>query len=126
MQASKYIEFDHSFNDDEKSLASSLLSLCSLNNAACKLKLGKYFEASRLCTKVLEVDPCSVKALFRRSQAYLRTSDLEKAEADIKRALAIEPNNREMRLIYQELKDKKRQYFQHESEVFTNMLSSMG
>ena len=42
MQASKYIEFDHSFNDDEKSLESSLLSLCSLNNAACKLKLEKY------------------------------------------------------------------------------------
>ncbi|XP_027173495.1 70 kDa peptidyl-prolyl isomerase-like isoform X1 [Coffea eugenioides] len=125
-KASKYIEFDHSFNDDEKSLASSLLSSCSLNNAACKLKLGKYFEASRLCTKVLEVDPCCVKALFRRSQSYLRTSDLEKAEADIKRALAIDPNNREVRLVYQELKDKKRQYFRQEAEIFTNMLSSMG
>jgi len=35
-----------------------------------------------------------VKALYRRCQAYLKTSDLEKAEADIKRALIIDPNNR--------------------------------
>ena len=44
----------------------------------------------------------NAKGLFRRSQAYLKTSELEKAEAeaeaeaeaDIKKALAIDPNNR--------------------------------
>ncbi|CDP06244.1 unnamed protein product [Coffea canephora] len=83
-----------------------------------QLKLEKYFKASRLQgfspRLFLEVDPCSVEALFRRSQAYLRTSDLEKAEGDIMRALAIDPNNREVRLDYQELKGKKRQYIRHE------------
>ena len=55
MQALKCIEFDHSFNDDEKILANALRISCYLNNAACKLKLGEYVEASKLCTKVLHI-----------------------------------------------------------------------
>lgn len=93
-QAAKFVEFDHSFTDDEKHTANDLRLSCYLNNAACKLKLEEYSEASRLCTKVIELDPSNVKALFRRSQAYMKTSELEKAEADLKRALAIDPNNR--------------------------------
>ena len=44
--------------------------------------------------QVLELDSCNVKALFRRSQAYIRTCDLEKAGEDINRALSIDPQNR--------------------------------
>jgi FK506-binding protein 4/5 len=51
-QAAKYIEFDHSFTDEEMCLAKSLRLSCYLNNAACKLKSGEFLEASRLCTKV--------------------------------------------------------------------------
>ncbi|KAK6127182.1 hypothetical protein DH2020_039066 [Rehmannia glutinosa] len=92
--ASKYVEYNHSFSDDEKHQANSLRLSCYLNDAACKLKLGAYQEVSKLCTKVLELDPYNVKALFRRSQAYMTTSDLEKAEEDITRALSIDPNNK--------------------------------
>jgi FK506-binding protein 4/5 len=35
-----------------------------------------------------------VKALYRRVQAYIQLADLELAEADIKKALEIDPNNR--------------------------------
>lgn len=44
--------------------------------------------------QVLEIDPFNVKALYRRSQAYKQVSEFEKAEADIKTALTIDPNNR--------------------------------
>lgn len=43
---------------------------------------------------MLEVDPFNLKALYRRSQAYMKISEFEKAEADIRRALTIDPNNR--------------------------------
>lgn len=52
LQALKYVEFDHSFHEDEKCKANALRLSCNLNNAACKLKLGEYLEASRLSTKV--------------------------------------------------------------------------
>lgn len=44
--------------------------------------------------QALELEPFNVKALFRRSQAYMNTSDLDKAEEDIKNVLAIDPNNK--------------------------------
>lgn len=47
-------------------------------------------------SQVLDLDEFNVKALFRRSQAYLKTSELEKANNDLKRALAIDPDNRYM------------------------------
>ncbi|KAI9120830.1 hypothetical protein K1719_007863 [Acacia pycnantha] len=124
-KAIKCIEFDHSFSDDEKSQANALRISCYLNNAACKLKLGEYAEASKLCTQVLEQDPLNVKALYRRCQAYLKTSDLEKAEADIKRALTIDPNNRDMRVEYRELKLKQKEYSKYEADIFSSMLSKM-
>lgn len=45
-------------------------------------------------SQVLDLDESNVKALFRRSQAYLKTSELEKANDDLKRALVIDPDNR--------------------------------
>jgi FK506-binding protein 4/5 len=91
-----------------------------LNNAACKLKLKDNKQAEKLCTKVasipwiddsygipvqhaysegvscqvLELDSRNVKALYRRVQAYIQLADLELAEADVKKALEIDPNNR--------------------------------
>ncbi|GMY19703.1 70 kDa peptidyl-prolyl isomerase-like [Fagus crenata] len=124
--AATYVEFDHSFSDDEKSVAKALWLSSNLNSAACKLKLGEYLEASILCTKVLKHDPFNVKALYRRSQAYLKISELEKAEEDIKRALTSDPNNRDVKLVYKELKDKRREYARYQAEVFSTMLSRMG
>ncbi|XP_061369920.1 peptidyl-prolyl cis-trans isomerase FKBP65-like [Gastrolobium bilobum] len=124
-KAVKYIEFDHSFNEDEKRQANTLRLSCNLNNAACKLKLEEYTEATRLCTKVLEQDPLNVKALYRRCQAYLKTSELEKAEADIRRALITDPNNREIKLEYKELKRKQKEYSRYEADIFSTMLSRM-
>ncbi|KAF2289214.1 hypothetical protein GH714_029533 [Hevea brasiliensis] len=124
-KAANYIDFDHSFTDDQKCLAKGLRLLCNLNNAACKLKLGEYLEASRLCTKVLEQEPFNIKALFRRSQAYLKTLELEKAEDDINRALTIDPNNRDVKLVYKELKDKQREYVKYQADFFSTMISRM-
>ncbi|BAT85078.1 hypothetical protein LR48_Vigan10g025700 [Vigna angularis] len=124
-KAVKYIEFDHSFGEDEKHRSNNLRLSCNLNNAACKLKLGEYIEASRLCTKVLQEDPSNIKALYRRCQAYMKTSDLEKAEADIKRALTIDPNNRDIKLEYKELKVKQKEYNAYEAGIFSTMVSRM-
>lgn len=109
--------------------------------------------------QVIEYDPCNVKALFRRAQAYLRINELEKAEIDITKALEVDPNNRyliclytiympstniyflaivssmcsqslidlsrDVKLMYKELKNKQKQYTQHEVEIFSTMLSRL-
>lgn len=44
--------------------------------------------------QVLEIEFYNVKALYRRSQAYIETADYHLAEADIKKALEADPGNR--------------------------------
>lgn len=124
-KAVKCIEFNHSFSDEEKHLANALLLSCNLNNAACKLKLEDYIGAATLCTKVLELDPDNIKALFRRSQAYLHISDLEKAEADSKRALTIDPNNKDFKLVLQVIKTKEKEHAMRQAQLFSTMISKM-
>lgn len=90
----------------EKKQSKPLKVTCNLNNAACKLKLKDYTQAEKLCTKVLEIESQNVKALYRRAQAYIQTADLELAELDIKKALDIDPNNRDVKLEYRALIEK--------------------
>ncbi|KAK6938558.1 hypothetical protein RJ641_032066 [Dillenia turbinata] len=93
-KAADYVSEDGSFGDDDQKLAKALRISCWLNGAACSLKLNNYGEAISLCSKVLDVEFCNVKALYRRVQAYMETTDLDLAELDIKRALEADPQNR--------------------------------
>ncbi|CAI8002480.1 FK506-binding protein-like [Geodia barretti] len=57
-----------------------------LNLAACQLKLGQADHASSNCSRVLELDPGNVKALYRRGVARMRLGDLDEAEEDLRQA----------------------------------------
>ncbi|KAJ1269275.1 hypothetical protein BS78_07G198800 [Paspalum vaginatum] len=124
-KAAKYIEYDTSFSEDEKKQSKQLKISCNLNNAACKLKLKDYKQAEKLCTKVLELDSQNVKALYRRVQAYIQLADLELAEADIKKALEIDPDNRDVKLEYKTLKEKIKEYNKKDAKFYSNMFAKM-
>ncbi|KAJ6723657.1 PEPTIDYL-PROLYL CIS-TRANS ISOMERASE [Salix koriyanagi] len=124
-KAAKFIEYDSSFTDEEKQQSKVLKISCKLNNAACKLKLKDYKEAEKLCSKVLELDGRNVKALYRRAQAYIQLVDLDLAEIDIKRALEIDPDNRDVKLEYKILKDKMREYNKKEAQFYSNIFAKM-
>ncbi|XP_010532918.1 PREDICTED: peptidyl-prolyl cis-trans isomerase FKBP62 [Tarenaya hassleriana] len=124
-KAVKFIEYDSSFNEDEKKQAKALKGACNLNNAACQLKLKDYKQAEKICTKVLELESTNVKALYRRAQAYIELADLDLAEFDIKKALDIDPNNREMKLEYRRLKEKMKEYNKKEAKFYGNMFAKL-
>lgn len=124
-KAAKYIEYDSSFSEDEKKQSKQLKISCNLNNAACKLKLKDYKQAEKLCTKVLELDSQNVKALYRRVQAYIQLADLELAEADIKKGLEIDPDNRDFKLEYKTLKEKIKEYNKKDAKFYSNMFAKM-
>eukprot|EP00258_Populus_trichocarpa_P016603 XP_006375512.2 peptidyl-prolyl cis-trans isomerase FKBP62 isoform X1 [Populus trichocarpa] len=124
-KAAKFIEYDSSFTDEEKQQSKVLKISCKLNNAACKLKLKDYKEAEKLCSKVLELDGQNVKALYRRAQAYIQLVDLDLADIDIKRALEIDPDNRDVKLEYKILKDKVREYNKKEAQFYSNIFAKM-
>nr|POF04667.1 peptidyl-prolyl cis-trans isomerase fkbp65 [Quercus suber] len=49
-------------------------------------------------------------SLYRRAQAYIQLVDLDLAEQDIKKALEIDPDSRDVKLESKTLKDKVREY----------------
>jgi FK506-binding protein 4/5 len=124
-KAVKYIDYDTAFGDEEKKQAKALKVACNLNDAACKLKLKDYKQAEKLCTKVLEMDSRNVKALYRRAQAYIQQTDLDLAELDIKKALEIDPENRDVKLEYKVLKEKMKEFNKKEAKFYGNMFSKM-
>lgn len=124
-KAVKYIEYDTSFSEDEKKQAKALKVACNLNDAACKLKLKDYNQAEKLCTKVLELDSRNVKALYRRAQAYIELADLDLAEFDIKKALEIDPHNRDVKLEYKVLKEKVKEFNKKDAKFYGNMFAKM-
>ncbi|KAK8588461.1 hypothetical protein V6N13_087384 [Hibiscus sabdariffa] len=124
-KAVKYIDYDTSFSEEEKKQSKALKVACNLNNAACKLKLKDYKEAEKLCTKVLELESSNVKALYRRAQAYIHLADLDLAEFDIKKALELDPDNREIKMEYKVLKEKIKEYNKKEAKFYGNMFAKM-
>ncbi|XP_022727998.1 peptidyl-prolyl cis-trans isomerase FKBP62-like [Durio zibethinus] len=124
-KAVKYIEYDSSFGEEEKKQSKALKVACNLNNAACKLKLKDYKQAEKLCTKALELESANVKALYRRAQAYIHLADLDLAEFDIKKALELDPDNREVKLEYKVLKEKIKEYNKKEAKFYGNMFAKM-
>ncbi|XP_076887371.1 peptidyl-prolyl cis-trans isomerase FKBP62-like [Bidens hawaiensis] len=124
-KAAKYIEYDTNFEEDEKKQAKALKITCNLNNAACQLKLKEYKQAEKLCTKVLELEITNVKALYRRAQAYINVADLDLAEVDIKKALEIDPNNKDVKLEYKVLKEKIKEYNKKDAKFYGNMFAKM-
>ncbi|KAA0067644.1 70 kDa peptidyl-prolyl isomerase-like [Cucumis melo var. makuwa] len=124
-KAVRYIEYDTSFSDEEKQQSKALKISCNLNNAACKLKVKDYKQAEKLCTKVLELDSRNVKALYRRAQAYIQLVDLDLAEQDIKKALEIDPDNRDVKIEYRQLKEKVKEYNKRDAQFYGNIFAKM-
>lgn len=74
-----------------------LRSICRLNRGVCLLKLGKYEETIKECTKALELNPTYFKALVRRAEAHEKLEHFEEAVADLKKILELDPSNDQAR-----------------------------
>jgi len=79
------------FGGEEKVQAATVS--CNLNAAMCYLKTGKHAECKEACTKALEIDAGNAKAYFRRGCAWLGMNEADKAEADLKKAAEITPDD---------------------------------
>ncbi|KAF2309622.1 hypothetical protein GH714_004324 [Hevea brasiliensis] len=124
-KAADYVVEEGSFGDDEQKLVKSLRASCWLNGAACGLKLDDFQGAISLCSKVLDIEFNNVKALYRRAQAYMQTADLVSAELDIKKALEVDPQNREVKSLQTALKQLQAQSNKRDAKLYSNMFARM-
>ncbi|KAF5839087.1 tetratricopeptide repeat domain-containing protein [Dunaliella salina] len=63
------------------------------NLAACDIARGDNAEALRACSAAIEEDPSYIKAYARRFNAFEALDDLDRALADAKKVLEMDPSN---------------------------------
>ncbi|KAF8406187.1 hypothetical protein HHK36_008267 [Tetracentron sinense] len=124
-KAADYISKDGSFGDDDLKLVKELRVSCWLNSAACSLKLNDFWGAIKFCSKVLDIEFHNVKALYRRAQAYMEIADLDLAELDIKKALEMDSQNREVKSVQKRLKQLQAESNKRDVKLYTNMFARM-
>lgn len=96
---------------------------CRLNYAACKLKSKDYKSVIIQCTQVLALDSLSMKALFRRGQAYMELGrDLDLAERDFERVAGLvkigSAEERELCVMKRSLESKFKIHLAKEKEMY--------
>lgn len=80
------------------------------------MKEAKYEKAIYATTKVLDSDPKNLKALYRRSLAFLRLGDSQRAAQDLDLALEQSPKDPSIRRLAAELVEKEQDRLGKEAE----------
>ncbi|KAJ6822804.1 70 kDa peptidyl-prolyl isomerase-like [Iris pallida] len=124
-KAVNYVNDDGPFENGEEKLFKSLRVSCWLNHAACCLKLKDFQETIKLCSKVLDIEICNVKALYRRAQAYMEAGDLCSAKLDVQKALEVDPQNRELKSLLLTLKQQQLENNRRDAKLYANMFERM-
>jgi len=102
----------------ERRASEELKRTCRLNLAACALKLDYTYAATRYCDEVLKEEPKNVKALYRRAQGYLGSTEFDEAMKDCKRILELDQTNKEARLLMQKIKQAAQEEKKTQKEQF--------
>ena len=89
--------------------------------AACQLKSNRSDLAIKNCSHCLSIDHTSVKALFRRGQAYANLKDYEKASIDYQNAEQLAPNDTDIKKKISALKELERQYKVSQKQYAQNL-----
>lgn len=101
-------------------------SICHANRAICFLKLGKYDETIKECTKALELNPTYMKALIRRGEAYEKLERFEEAIVDLKKILELDPSNDQARKTIHRLEPLAEEKREKMKEEMIGKLKEMG
>ncbi|KAJ8704107.1 hypothetical protein PYW07_013401 [Mythimna separata] len=103
-EAFKVGDFDRSIEKYTEGLRTCPLqfsqqrSILYCNRSAAKMKLQKYAQAAKDCSKAIELDDKYVKAYIRRAQSYEATDKLDESLADYKKILELDPSHKEAKI----------------------------
>ena len=89
----KYMRVKNNLKDDASPNARALRTSCMLNMSLCFNKTDRFNSAVSECTEVLRGDGRSLKAYYRRGQAYLHKKAFREAVADSRRAVKLAPED---------------------------------
>ena len=96
------------------------------NRAACYAKLGEHSSVVDDCTAALDVQPEYTKALLRRALAREALDQPTEAYEDAKRAVALEPSDREAAAMLPRLERKSEAKVEQQKEEMIGKLKDLG
>ena len=89
-----------------------------LNNAMVYLRMNEFSLAKQSCEWALEIDPENIKGIFRRAKAHEGLIDYDLAAKDLKEAIRLEPQNRDLRKEYEDLKLRAKEDAKKQRELW--------
>jgi FK506-binding protein 4/5 len=81
---------------------------------------------SMALVQVLEKHPQCVKGLFRKSQAHTNMGDYIEAQAELDKALALEPSSADLLRANKRLKQLRKEADKKDAKLFGAMFSKVG
>eukprot|EP01102_Stenamoeba_stenopodia_P009716 TRINITY_DN2876_c0_g1_i2.p1 TRINITY_DN2876_c0_g1~~TRINITY_DN2876_c0_g1_i2.p1 ORF type:complete len:177 (-),score=48.96 TRINITY_DN2876_c0_g1_i2:1284-1814(-) len=108
---------------EQQQQINTLTTQVLLNLALLQSKENKNEKVIENCTKVIQIDPSSSKAYFRRGQAYLNMKDSERAETDLNKANELAPGDKNILAELRQLRKLKTEEDQKQKKAFQNMFS---
>ncbi|XP_038988523.1 LOW QUALITY PROTEIN: tetratricopeptide repeat protein 1-like, partial [Phoenix dactylifera] len=106
--------------------SSEVCSICHANRAACFLKLEKFNDTIKECTKALELNPLYIKALVRRAEANEKLEHYEEAIADWKKIVGLDTSNDQARRSIRRLEPIAAEKREKMKEEMIGKLKEMG
>jgi tetratricopeptide (TPR) repeat protein len=110
----------------DMSESTELRSICHSNRGVCFLKLGKYEDTIKECTKALELNPTYVKALIRRGEAHEKLEHFEEALTGMKKILELDPSNEQAKKSIRRLEPLAAEKREKMKEEMIGKLKEMG
>jgi peptidylprolyl isomerase len=110
----------------DKAQAKDVALALHQNSAQANLKLAEYNGAICDCNSALDIDGSSVKALFRRGQAYSKRSEFAEAKADLSKALELDPENKEVAAELKRCNAAAKKAAEQEKAMYSKMAGMFG
>ncbi|XP_060530729.1 peptidyl-prolyl cis-trans isomerase D isoform X2 [Cylas formicarius] len=112
----RYIDWYLNENKNNNKDIREFRNMVLLNLTAARLKVNKNKEALIHCNEVIKNCPKNGKAYYRRAKARLALSDYDEALKDLDRALALHPNDSNVRDVIDVAKKLKLKYLKTEQK----------
>lgn len=124
-EAIETVENEWDFTAFEALEAKELRVACHSNFAQCMLNLGKDYEARKSCDAALEINDEHAKTLYRRGLAHSNLSAFEAARKDFKCALALEPDNKNVKKQVEKLQKRVDKHKRKEKKIFKKAFENL-
>lgn len=90
--ALSYYEYCFPETEEAQQHIDNIRHACWCNISLCYYRMGEYRRAIESASNVIKEDAQSIKAYYRRAQAYRGLDEFSSAAEDIKRAIELSPN----------------------------------